>query len=285
VERLVTIVVATYRNWRDDRTVRLGAGLAYYGVFAVVPMLTLAAALVQRVFRRSDVQAYLEERLEAILGESGRDLAAAVNDQLAERSTEAGLGLLGAASLLFASSLVVLALQDAFNTIWKVPVITGVRTTLLRRARSLIVVVSAGALLAAGLLVHTAAGVLGVILPSGFAGIPGLIDLIELAGSWAVAAFGFTLLFQYMTPEALSWMRAFVVGAVTASAATVGTWMLTLYLNRIGGNSLTGVAGSALLILIWIFYQAQIVLAGCQLLKVLHTGPSASGSTPTATRI
>jgi membrane protein len=200
-----------------------------------------------------------------------------VNDQLAERSTEAGLGLLGGASLLFASSLVVLALQDAFNSIWRVPVMTGIRTTLLRRARSLIVVLAAGALLAAALLVHTATGVLDIIVPSGLDGIPGIDDVFEIVGSWAVATIGFTLLFQFMTPETLSWIRAVIIGAVTASAATVGTWALALYLNRVGGSSLTGVAGSALLILVWIFYQAQILLAGCQLGKVLHHGLDPGG--------
>jgi membrane protein len=270
MREFVSIMMTTYREWRDARTVRLGAGLAYYGVFAIVPALTVAVAVAQVIFRRADIQEYLAERLEALLGPTGRELAAAVTEQLDSRSTETGLGVLGIASLLFATTLVVLALQDAFNTIWGVPVTPGIRVTMYRRLRSLIVVLSAGALLGAALLLQTVGALLQVLLPGELRSLPALSELFDLAGAWTVLAVGFTLLFRFMIPVATSWRLVATVGALTATVATAGTWALGLYLSRVGGNSLTGAAGSVLLVLVWIFYQAQIVLAGCQLARVLH---------------
>jgi len=277
MHELVALLMTTYREWRDARTVRLGAGLAYYGVFAVVPALTVAVAIAQAVFRRVDVQEYLAERLEELLGPIGSELAVAVTNQLDEQATQTGLGVLGAVSLLLAASLVALALQDAFNTIWHIPVTPGLRISVMRRLRSLLVILSAGALLGAALLVQTVAALLQIFLPDELQGLPAIAELFDVVGSWAVIAVGFTLLFRFMIPAATSWRLVIVVGAITATVATAGTWALGIYLSRVGGNSLTGAAGSILLMLGWIYYQAQIVLAGCQLARVLH-GRSASAS-------
>jgi len=266
----IAIILTTYQEWRDGRTIRLGAGLAYYGVFAVVPALTVAVAITQVLFRRADTEEFLAERLEALLGPSGTELAAAVTDQLNQQSTETGLGLLGAASLLFATTLVVLALQDAFNSIWSIPVTPGLKVSLLRRLRSLVVVLAASALLGAALLVQTIGALFEELLPGELRSVALVAGVVDFLGTWTILAIGFTLLFRFMIPAATTWRLVALVGATTATVAAAGTWALGIYLSGVGGNSLTGVAGSVLLALVWIYYQAQIVLAGCQLAKVLH---------------
>ncbi len=263
-------MVTTYRSWRDDRTVRLGAGLAYYGVFAVVPILTVAVAVAQVLFRRADTKAFIDERIETLLGTEGDQLAALIDEQLAKAATQTGLGLLGGVSLLFAASLVVLALQDAFNTIWKVPVTPGLRFSLRRRLRALVVVLSTGALLSAALVVQTATSVMRLLLPGWLERASLLVGALGVVASWMVVVVGFVLLFRFMIPVDVGWRVVAFVGALTAAAATVGTWVLAIYLRRVGGGSLTGVAGSLLLGLVWIFYEAQILLAGGQLAKVLQ---------------
>ena len=61
----------TYEQWRDHRTVRLGAGIAYYGLFALVPLLALALAIAGLVISRGDVQSYVAEQISDCLGIDG----------------------------------------------------------------------------------------------------------------------------------------------------------------------------------------------------------------------
>ena len=114
--------IETYEQWRDHRTIRLGAGLAYYGLFALVPMLAVALALAGLSISQDDVQSYLAEQLSALFGVDADTVAGALADVLDGSGTLAGLGAVGVASLFLTASLLVLALQDAFNTIWERPV-------------------------------------------------------------------------------------------------------------------------------------------------------------------
>ncbi len=267
---LVVVGQQTYGAWRADRTMRLGAGLAYYGLFAFVPVLALSLGLAEAVFRQDDVQEYFADFLEALFGPEGVTMATAVSNELAQNSTQAGLGVFGLLSLLVAASLVVIALQDAINTIWDIPVQSGMEVLFRRRLMAFGVVLATGAILTATLVVQTAAAVLNGIVPDGFDGLDQALELLGVLGSWGVIALALTLLFRYMTPAAIGWRLSFVGGFLTAVLATMGTWVLSAYLRRVGGSSLAGVAGSAFLVLLWIYYEAQILLGGVQLVRVLH---------------
>ena len=262
------LVVETYQVWRNDRTMRLGAGLAYYGLFAFIPILALAVALATVLFKRQDVQEYLSDRLVELFGPDGQQLADLVNTQLVSLSTQRGLGLLGVVSLLLATSLFVLALQDAFNTMWKVPVRVGFGTSMRRRLRALLITLTTVALLTGALAVHTAANVLELITPEGTNGT--VIGILNGLGTWAVLAVAMVLLFRYFTPVKTDFRMTVFVGVLTAVLASIGTWAYGVYLREFGGSSITGVAGSLLLAMVWIYYEVQIVLAGGQLVRVAH---------------
>jgi len=262
------LVADTYQVWRNDRTMRLGAGLAYYGLFAFIPILALAVALATVLFKRHDVQDYLSDRLVELFGPDGEQLATLVNEQLVSVATQRGLGLLGVASLLLATSLFVLALQDAFNTIWGVPVRAGLSVSLHRRLRALLVTLVTVAMITGALVIHTAAGVLDLILPGASPGT--VIGILNGLGSWALLAVAMVLLFRCFTPTPVAVRLTIYVGVLTAVLASLGTWAYGVYLREFGGGSITGVAGSLLLAMVWIYYEVQIVLAGAQFVKVVH---------------
>jgi len=97
----------TYNLWFERRTIRLGAGLAYYGIFAVIPLLTLSVALAQVIFSDAQVQEFLTEQFQAIFGQpEATDLAAKITEILNSGATTSSLGLIGLVSLIITASLV-----------------------------------------------------------------------------------------------------------------------------------------------------------------------------------
>ncbi len=258
----------TYEQWRDHRTIRLGAGLAYYGLFASVPMLAVALAVAGLVISRGDIQSYLADQLSGLLGIDADPLAAALADALDSGATVAGLGLVGAVSLMLTASLLVIALQDAFNTIWERPVRAGLRQTLLRRLTAFAVVAGAGAVIVVSFAVNAVTALLERLSPD-IAILVSLQELIGFVTSWALAIGVMALLLRSLVDAHVPWRAALVGGAVTSAILAVGSVLTGAYLRRYAASSLTGVTGSVFLVLLWAYYVAQFVLVGAEFTRVL----------------
>jgi membrane protein len=258
----------TYEAWRDHRTIRLGAGLAYYGLFAIVPILAVALALAGLFISQSDVQSYLADQLSALFGVDADQVAAALAETLDDSGAATGLGLVGAASLFLSASLVVVALQDAFNTIWERPVRSGIRQSVLRRLVAFVVVAGAGGVIVVSFAINAVTGLLGRLVPD-VAVAASLEELFGLAASWALAVGVIALLFRYLTDVRIPWPPALFGGIVTAGMLAIGTMLVGAYLRRYAASSLVGATGSVFLVLLWIYFVAQIVLVGAELTRVL----------------
>jgi membrane protein len=263
-----TLGFDTYEQWRDHRTIRLGAGIAYYGLFALVPLLALALAIAGLVISRGDVQSYLTEQLSDWLGIDADDIARALTDALDGTGTLTGLGILGAVSLLLTASVLVVAVQDAFNTIWERPVQPGFRHTVMRRLVAFAVIAGAGAVVIASFVLNSVAGLIIRLMPDASI-VESLEEVFGAAASWALGVVVVTLLFRYLTDARVPWPAAIVGGAVTAGALALSTVLIGAYLQRYAASSLVGVTGSVFLVLLWIFFVGQIVLVGAELTRVL----------------
>ncbi len=268
--------IETYEQWRGHRTIRLGAGLAYYGLFAIVPMLAVALALAGSVISHGDIQSYLAEQLSTLIGVDADAVASVLADALDGDGRLVGLGLIGAASLLLTASVLVVALQDAFNTIWERPVRSGLRQTVLRRLIAFVVVAGAGAVIVVSFAVNAVTGLLDQLAPD-IAIVGSLQELIGLVTSWALAVGVVALLLRYLTDARVPWPPALVGGAATAAVLAVGTVLVGAYLRRFGASSLAGATGSVFLVLLWIYYVAQIVLVGAEFTRVLTLRRSGAG--------
>lgn len=263
-----TLGFDTYEQWRDHRTIRLGAGIAYYGLFALVPLLALALAIAGLVISRDDVQSYLTEQLSEWLGIDAHDIARALTDALDGTGTLTGLGILGAVSLFLTASVLVVAVQDAFNTIWERPVRPGFRHSVMRRLVAFAVIAGAGAVVIASFVLNSIAGVITRLMPEA-SFVESLEEVFGAAASWALGVGVVTLLFRSLTDAHVPWRAAIVGGAVTAGALALSTVLIGAYLQRYAASSLVGVTGSVFLVLLWIFFVGQIVLVGAEFTRVL----------------
>ena len=268
VQSFIGLLAETYGEWRRHRTIRLGAGLAYYGLFALVPLLAVSLSLAGVFFQEDDVQEYLAGQFAGILGDDAAAVSTALAGVLDGFDSLIGLGLVGALSLVFTASLLVVALQDALNTIWERPVRSGIRTTIARRLLAFLVVAGAGAALMVSFALNAVTALFGRMVPDVVV-MESLGELIGTAGSWALGVGVIALLFRYLTDVRVPWRGVLPGAAVTALLVAVGTVAIGAYLRRYAATSLLGATGSVFLVLIWIYYEAQIILAGAEFTRTL----------------
>ncbi len=182
------VVVETYTSWRSHRTIRLGASLAYYGLFAIVPLLAISFAVAGLVISEADVEDVLASVLGNVVDGDGQEFAAQIAESLDATATTGTLGLIGLGSLLLTASLVFVALQDAFDTIWELPVSSGTWATVRRRLIAFAVVLLAGGLLVASFAVVSISNLLRGILPGTSTIVDVGADLVVSVGSVALLA-------------------------------------------------------------------------------------------------
>jgi len=264
------VVVETYASWRAHRTIRLGASLAYYGLFAVVPLLAISLAVAGLVINEADVEDALASVFGNLVNGDGTEYAAQVTDSLTGTFDAGGIGLFGLASLLLTASLVFVALQDAFDTIWEIPVMKGTWASLRRRLVAFAVVLLAGAFVIASFAVVSIANLIRTIFPGSGTLVEVSADLLATFGSGALLAAVIAALFHFLTREGLHWRVTLVGGAVTACVLTIGNRLFVEYMRRFGASSLVGAAGSVLVGLTWMYAVAQMILAGAELTRTLQ---------------
>lgn len=265
---LARILYATYLNWRRTRTIRLGAGIAYYALFALVPLVSLSIFLAQLVVDPLHVEEFFVDAAER-LG-INPEASTQLTDQLGASEVERGLGIVGFASLVFAAALVFFALQDAFDEVWEVPVVDGVKNSIRRRLLAFAVVGGGGVIIVLLLVISSVSTILQHLIPGSDNLLTGLGDLVGFLSSWVVMLVALAVLFQVLSKVHIDRL-ALLTGSVTTGALlAIGTSLLGIYLSDYAGQSFTGVAAGILLALLWLYYVSQMLLVGVHLTRVIH---------------
>lgn len=260
----------TYDAWRSHRTMRLGAGLAYYGLFAIVPLLSISLAVAGLVIDQADVEEVISSLLGNVVDADAAGFASEVSKTIDANSTVSSLGLFGFVSLILSASLLFVALQDAFDTIWERPVPRGTRSSLRRRFLAFAVVFLAGVVLVASFAVISVANLIRDFIPGDLAVLDLAAAVLATLTSGAMLAAVIGLLFHYLTAHRVGWIVAAAGGIATALTLTIGNRLFIEYMRHFGASSLVGVTGSVLVVIVWIYSIAQIILAGAELTRTLE---------------
>jgi membrane protein len=250
-------------KWVEHKDARLGAALAYYSIFSIGPVIVIAIAVAGLLFGQEAVRGEVSSQIRGLLGDTG---AQAVQSMLADASRpRSGVvaTILGIGALIFAAVGVVVQLKDALNTVWEVESKKGgvwqfVRTYII----SLAGILSLGFLLLVSLLVSTflAAGskYLAPYLPET------MLQLVSSAVSLAFIALLFAMMFKWLPDASVEWRDVWIGAIVTAVLFEVGKFLIGLYIGKQGLESTFGAAASLVVLLIWVYYSAQIVLLGAE---------------------
>ena len=257
-------------DWSHDRAPRLGAALAYYTVFSLVPFLVVVIALIGLVFGQEAAQSAILGQIGDLVGEQS---AAAIKDMI-QRADKPSTGLLATAlaivTLLVGASGVFGQLQDALNTVWGVEPKEGrgVWGFIKDRFLSFVAVLGTGFLLLVSLVLSSALSAAGKWF-SGWLPLPeAVLQSVNFAVSFVVITGLFALIFKVLPDAQVAWRDVWVGAALTAALFTIGKFALGLYLGKSNVGSAYGAAGSLVLVLLWVYYSAQIMLYGAEFTQV-----------------
>jgi membrane protein len=263
---LVSLLVATARDFDEDECLSRAAALAYYTVFALPPLLVLLLLVAGAVWDASDVERVMTTQFAGVLGTDG---ARQIKEILAYADRPGSGGtvatIAGIAGLLFGATGAFISLQEALNRAWEVapdPDRGGVKVFLLKRLLSLGMVLGIGFLLAVSLALTSgiAAVQRELALP-----VPGpLVYAAELGATFAVLVLLFTAIFRILPDAHVEWRDAAVGAVVTTILFTIGKFAIGLYLGRSNPQSAFGAAGALAVVLLWAYYAGIILLAGAE---------------------
>jgi membrane protein len=253
-------------GWWNDNVPRLGASLAYYTLFALSPILLVATAIAGLVFGAEAVRGEIVGQIQGLVGRQGAEAVQSMLENAAKPSASIPATVIGLVTLFLGATGAFLELQTALNAIWRVKPRPGasVRDFLVQRLISFGLVVGVGFLLLVSLLVSAALAALnrylGQLLPA--------LTAIWEAGNVLVSLFVITLLFamvyKILPDVRLGWRDVWTGALVTAGLFSVGKQVIGLYLGTSSVASSYGAAGSVVVLLIWVYYSAQVVLLGAE---------------------
>lgn len=261
------LLVTTFTAWLNDYAPSMGAALAYYTLFSMAPLLLIVVSVAGLVFGQDAARGEIEVQLRQLLGEGG---AGAVQDLLVSvrqpgkgtLATVIGLGL-----LFFGATTVFAELQDALDRIWRVPArqrASGWLSLVRARILSFGMIMAIGFLLMVSLVVSAALAVLGRWVEPSFGGWYWLASAVSAIGAFAMISVMFALIYKVMPSVRVHWRDVWIGALFTALLFNFGKLLIGLYIGHSGVVSGFGAAGSLVVILLWVYYSAQIFLLGAE---------------------
>ena len=255
------------RNWIDDYAQSMGAALAFYTVLSIAPLLLIVIAVAGFVFGEDAARGEIYQQLHGMLGSHG---ALAVQDLLesaSRRAQGASAAAFGAVLLFVGATTVFAELQDALDRIWRVPRrqrSSGLWGLLRARLLSFGLILGIGFLLVVSLAASAALRALSRWWDTDSESFATFSGWTELSMSLGLVTVIFALIYKTMPHARIAWRDVWIGAGVTALLFLVGKGLIGLYIGGSGITTLYGAAASLVIVLLWVYYSAQIFLYGAE---------------------
>lgn len=269
---LVALVRDTYANWRNDRTLRLGAGLSYYVVFSLIPTLAISIFFASFLFPKEEVTEFVSEWVVDMLGTTATQVTDFLTqDQVVNtiQSTISSLGLFGIAALIVTASFAMIALMDSVHIIWGRSVKKGLNNMVKRYIFSYVAVLSFSIILIAILSLQALLSAVGGALDIEGSAYEIITNTISSAVLWSLLIVALAWLMRILSNNRVGRAYALIGATVTIFFMYIGVKAIGFYISEFSYRSVTSAFSAVLLVLVWVYYESQILLAGFQLTKTM----------------
>jgi membrane protein len=270
LSQLPTLLKEAFSDWMEDRAPMLGAALAYYTIFSLGPLLVVVISIAGFVLGDAAASGQIFTSIRDVLGDDG---ARTVEGMIASAS-EPGAGItatvIGIVTLILGAIGIFGQLKTALNIVWEVPQKKGggifgfVRQNLL----SFGMVLACAFLLLVSLVVNAVLSTLGRFISNTLPGGPLLWQGVNYVVGLGIITLLFALIFKFLPDVSIPWKDVWLGAFVTAILFVLGQIGLGIYLSLANVGSAFGAAGSLVVILVWIYYSAQLVFLGAEITQV-----------------
>ncbi|TDU71451.1 membrane protein [Prosthecobacter fusiformis] len=265
----LSLFAETYRQWDAHRGPKMGAALSFYTVFSLAPLAILVLTLVSTVVERNAAKEEIVDQFQSFVGRQGAEMMEMILTSSAPHNTSFFSTLLGFAVLLVGASGVFGELQSSLNQIWGVsserhPVFLLVK----ERVFSFVMVFALGFLTLISFLFSAFISAAGAVLLARFPELDAPWELGNSAVSLVVVTLLFALIFRMVPDTRITWKDVGPGSILTALLFVLGKFVLGFYFGRSAFASSYGAAGSLIIILVWVFYSAQILFFGAEFTRL-----------------
>ena len=259
-------------EWQRDRALMLGAALAYYTLFALAPLLVLVIAVAGLALGRAAAQGEIVAQIEGLMGPDGAKMIEGMIVRASRPASGVVATLVSLGTMLLGASGVFGQLQTALDQIFEAESHSrrgrGVRAAVRQRLAYFGMILGIGFLLLVSLVLSAALAAVHDLLAAHLPIASRVLPPLNFGLSLAVVSGLFALIYKLLPDVELAWRDVWLGSACTAVLFTVGKSLIGIYLGRAGATSVYGAAGSLVLVLLWIYYSAQILLLGAEFTEV-----------------
>jgi membrane protein len=265
-----SLIKQTLAEWNEDKVPQLGAALAFYTALSIAPLLVISLAIAAMIFGEDAARGEIQNQMQSMVGDEG---AKAIEEMIASANkptTGTVATVLSVITLLFGASGVFGQLQQSLNTIWEVQPKPGRGVIGMIRDRFLSFAMVFGIifLLLVSLIISAVMASLATVMDRMPDSLHWLSQAVHVGVSFAVITLLFAMMFKYLPDVKIAWTDVWLGAAITAALFTIGKFAIGLYLGHSSMASSYGVAGSFVVLLVWVYYSAQILFLGAEFTQV-----------------
>lgn len=267
MKQMIQLIKTALLSWSDDYAASMGAALSYYTLFSVAPLLLIVISIAGLVFGEDAARGEIFAQLNTLMGSEAAAAIQSLLQSVNKPATGTFGAIVGVVLVLIGATTVFAELQDAMDRIWRAPArdkSAGLWGLVRARLLSFGMILSVGFLLMVSLVLSAAMAALGRWWSPFFGGWESIAQIINALVSFGITMLAFALIYKIMPRVKIAWRDVWVGAGVTAFLFTVGKFLIGLYIGKSGVVSGFGAASSIVIVLIWVYYSAQIFLVGAE---------------------
>ena len=253
--------------WVDDYAPSMGAALAYYTLFSLAPLLIIAIAVAGLVFGQEAARGEIVAQIQDLIGREGAIAVQGLLKSANEPAQDIFATVVSIVTLVIGATTVFAELQSDLDRIWRVPAPpkeNGIWALLRTRLLSFGAVLGLGFLLLVSLVISAAIAGFGKWSYGFFEGREAYLHTLNFSISFAITTLLFALIYKLMPRAAIAWRDVWVGATVTSLLFEIGKFLIGLYLGTTSVASGFGAAGSLVVLLVWVYFSAQVFLLGAE---------------------
>lgn len=258
--------------WSTDRASIYAAAVAYYTIFSLAPLLVFSVIIAGFFVSQGNVQLEIFIVLNRVAGEEvARLVDNLIDTTLANRSSSQVATGVSFVVLLAGASGIFNQLKTALNKIWGIIPIPpqgwrGILFNIRNYAFSFLLVFGMGLLLLTFVIADTFLSTLNAILGDVFPNLPTLPPVTSLIAPLFMLLF-FAVIFKTLPDVQVRWRTVGWGALVTTVLFSLGASVISRVLVLTSTGSIYGAASALIILLVWIYFSAQIVMFGAEFTK------------------
>lgn len=267
---IFSLLKSAFKEWQNDKATVWGAALSYYTVFSLSPLLLLIISLAGLFFGQEAVSGSLFGEIRGLIGDQSAAFLQQALQHTSKSSANIIASLISFGTLLLGASGVFGQLKEALNAIFDVSKKEsgGIKGIIFERILTFSMVGVIGFLLLISLVASAIISALNTYLNQLVPFPEILLEVVNFVVSLLITSALFAFLYKLLPDIKIPWKYTFIGGVITSILFTVGKTLLGLYLGNGAVGSTYGAAASLVLILVWVYYAAQIMFYGAEFTQV-----------------